>query len=130
MKPIDVRKAFGQTTPVTLGPDTTREQMSAGFVSLASFDQGEITGGQFSGESPWERHVDCDELLYVLEGTVDVTILTDDADPIDLTVPAGHLFVIPRAHWHRQTAHTATVLTLRPAAHGPVSFADDPRTEP
>lgn len=47
------------------------------------------------GTSPWERHPDTDELLYILEGRADVTILHDDG-PVVTPVGAGRVIVVPR----------------------------------
>ena len=72
--------------------------------------------GHFAGTSPWERHVEGDELFYVCEGEVEVTLLHEDDEGRDeVVVPTGSIFVIPRNRWHRSTAR------------GPVSFEDDPR---
>ena len=75
------------------------------FHELAPFNGG--TAGVYwasGGTSPWERHPEEDELLLVLDGRVDVTVLTDDG-PAVTPVGAGGAFVVPRGHWHRQTLH-------------------------
>jgi quercetin dioxygenase-like cupin family protein len=106
-----------------------RDDLAASRADLGTFDAGTITVGSFSGESPWERHTDSDEYLHVLDGEVDVTLLTDD-ERFDVNVPAGSIFVVPRGAWHKQNAPGGvTVLVLRPSDHGPVSFAEDPRQE-
>jgi quercetin dioxygenase-like cupin family protein len=81
------------------------------FRRLAKFNQGEV--GVFwasSGTSPWERHPDDEELLQVIEGEVVITVLTDDA-PVDTTVGAGCVFVVPRGLWHRHH-HSKKVMEL------------------
>jgi quercetin dioxygenase-like cupin family protein len=83
--------------------------------------------GRFSVQTPWERHPDDDELLHILEGEVQLTVLNDDG-PIEATVRAGSIFVVPRALWHRQLARTtATVLFMTGQTN--VSTAEDPRRE-
>jgi mannose-6-phosphate isomerase-like protein (cupin superfamily) len=68
-----------------------------------------------------------DELLYVVEGAVEVTVLADGAPQL-VRVDVGTLFVAPRGLWHRQRTlphavplfATAADTTARP-------WADDPR---
>ena len=97
------------------------------FRRLASFNGGEV--GVFwasSGLSPWERHPDDEEFLQVIEGTVEIEVLTDDASRVT-TVDAGSCFVVPRNRWHRHR-HTGLVkeLYLTPG-RSEMSFEDDPR---
>jgi len=82
---------------------------------------------KITSKMTWERHPDGDELLHILDGEVEVTLLTDNGS-VHVTVGAGSIFVVPRGVWHRQTPQpVATVLAALPTDHGPVSFADDPR---
>jgi uncharacterized cupin superfamily protein len=125
----DIQAALASAPEINLDAHPTPDQLRAAFPRLASFDKGEITVGRFSGRSPWERHVDSDEFLHVLDGEVEITLLTGD-DSIHVTISAGSIFVIPRGLWHRQVPRpVATVLSLIPTDHGSVSFAEDPRVE-
>lgn len=129
MRGHDIQSALESAPEIDLDANPTLEQVSAAFPKLASFDEGGVTVGRFAGRTPWERHVDSDEFLLVLDGEVQITLLTDD-DAVDVTVAAGSIFVVPRGLWHRQLPQSvATVLSLIPTDHGPVSFADDPRVE-
>ena len=79
------------------------------FREIASFNQGTI--GIFRsgpGVSPWEFHPDDDEILYVLDGGVTITVLTD-TDTVEVAVEKGALFVVPRGHWHRHTVAESLV---------------------
>ena len=58
---------------------------------------------RFRGQTPWERHPAGDELLHVIEGAVEVTVLTDDG-PVRRSVTAGSVLVVPCGAWHRQRA--------------------------
>lgn len=87
-------------------PQWVSEDDKASFWIPESFNQGMFWVGRFSGQSPWERHPDGDELLHVLEGEVEVTVWTDDG-LVHTTVPAGSVFVVPRGLWHRQIAWEA-----------------------
>jgi quercetin dioxygenase-like cupin family protein len=107
--------------------DTTAEEADAAVRPLT--DLGRCTLGvmRHSGLTPWERHSDGDELLHVLDGAVDVTVLAEDG-PTRVTVGAGSFFVCPRGLWHRQHARpAATMLFGTPTATTEVSWADDPR---
>jgi quercetin dioxygenase-like cupin family protein len=100
------------------------------FRRLAPFNGGEV--GVFwasSGVSPWERHPDDEELLQVIEGSVDIEVLGDDGSRIT-TLEAGSILVVPRGHWHRHR-HRGLVkeLYLTPG-RSEMSFDDDPRAQP
>ncbi len=97
------------------------------FKQLARFNRGGV--GVFwsaSGVSPWERHPDDDELLYVIEGRVVIEVLADD-DRFEVSVEAGSVVVVPRNHWHRHR-HDGVVKEMY-VTPGPtdMSFEDDPR---
>jgi uncharacterized cupin superfamily protein len=100
------------------------------FHTIAPFNRGNL--GVFrcsAGTSPWERHPEDEELLQVIDGEVDIEVLTDDGPDVT-TVRAGSVFVVPRGLWHRHRVGTKlTELYLTP---GPTetSTADDPRSEP
>jgi ethanolamine utilization protein EutQ (cupin superfamily) len=44
--------------------------------------------GRYSGRSPWERHLNGDELLYVLDGEVEITLLSDSLEAEQETLRA------------------------------------------
>ena len=46
--------------------------------------------------------------VYVVEGEIDVIVLTDER-PVETTVRAGSIFVVPRAGWHRQIARAGVM---------------------
>jgi quercetin dioxygenase-like cupin family protein len=111
---------------VKAGAVTTAEEDAAAFPRLASFNSGAVYVGRFAGQSPWERHPDADELLHVLEGVTEITVLSDDG-PVRTSVAAGSIFVVPKGLWHRQLAeHGVTLLAATPEPTE-ISFADDPR---
>ncbi len=104
---------------------TTAEEDAAAFPKLASFGSGGVYVGRFvGGANPWELHPDADELLHVLEGELDVIVLTHD-ESVHVAMTPGCVFVVPRGLWHHVTARpTATVLAVSPRTE--VSF-EDPR---
>ena len=77
--------------------------------------------------SEWERHQGGDELVHILEGETELTILTDAHSREVLTLKGGMLTVVPQGCWHRFNAPSGvTVLTVtpQPTDH---STAEDPR---
>ena len=95
-------------------PDTSDEEASAAFAKLASFDTGGVFTGSFIGDSPWERHTAGDELVHVLKGQAELTILFNQEEKI-LELKAGMVTVVPKGLWHRFHApHGVTVLTATP----------------
>lgn len=95
-------------------PDTPDEEMDNVFAELAPFDTGGVFTGSFVGESPWERHTAGDELVHILKGRAELTIMTDEGEEI-LDLKAGQLTVVPKGLWHRFRApQGVTVLTATP----------------
>jgi quercetin dioxygenase-like cupin family protein len=111
---------------VAAGEVTTAEQDAAAFPRLASFNDGAVYVGRFAGETPWERHPDADELLHVLEGATEVTLLAPEGT-LRVSVTAGSVFVVPRGLWHRQLAPGGVTLLTATPDDSEVSSADDPR---
>jgi len=82
-------------------------------------------------EADWEllrrRHPGGDELLHILEGEVDVIVLTDGG-PVHEIARAGSVCIVPQGLWHRTHARAAvTLLYMTPAEGNEHSFAEDPR---
>lgn len=107
-------------------PHTSEEELEGVFATLGIFDTGGVFTGSFVGESPWERHIMGDELVHILNGETELTIMTDDG-PETLNMKAGTLTVVPKGLWHRFKAPKGvTVLTATPH---PTDHSDacDPR---
>jgi quercetin dioxygenase-like cupin family protein len=99
------------------------------FWRLAKEGPNDLWVGRYTGTSPWERHRSGDELLYTVEGSIDVTVLTTDGD-MTTSVPQGSIFVVPTGLWHRVASDGWTVqlgATPEPTEH---SQAVDPRQGP
>lgn len=129
-EPVDLAETLAGIPAADLDSDPLEKIRAAG-ADLGSFDAGNVTIGHFRGPSPWERHVDGDELFYVIEGEIGFTLLHEgDEGRDEATVPMGSIFLIPRGQWHRSIAREPVkVMTLRATDHGPVSFDDDPRDQ-
>jgi mannose-6-phosphate isomerase-like protein (cupin superfamily) len=82
-----------------------RELDRRAYESLGTFDSTSLGIGRYvPGSSPWERHNNGDELLYIVDGEVDIEVLGGD-EPFKATLRQGALFVVPRGRWHQLTAH-------------------------
>src|SRR6266566_3775258 len=93
---------------------------------VATFNNCAVGAVRFSGQPPWERHPDGDELLHVIEGELELTLLTPEGR-VQVAVPAGSVFIVPRGLWHRsRTRGVVAMLFATPTKNGEVSFADDP----
>ena len=59
------------------------------------------TGGvaAFIGRPPCEYHDQGDELLFILAGESELTVLEKDSRST-WNLSAGHLAIVPRDHWH------------------------------
>jgi len=126
-QPVDI-KAVLAARPMLKGRTrhTSSEEAAAAFATLAPFRDGGIFAGSFSGESPWERHLNGDELVHILDGATTLTIIIDD-EPQTFEMSAGMLIVVPQGCWHRfQSQQGVTVLTMTPQPTEHV-IDDDPR---
>jgi quercetin dioxygenase-like cupin family protein len=128
MKSEHVATALGALKELVVTGVTTEEDAQASMRALHSFNGCMVGVVRFSGRTPWERHQG-DELLYVLQGSVDVTVLADSG-PLHAALRTGDVFVVPRDLWHRQHAPETTGLLFVTSETGnAVSDAEDPRAE-
>ena len=124
---VDIKAALA-LLPTLHGrtPETPDDEAAKSFATLARFGDGAVFVGSFDGNSEWERHRQGDELVQVLDGETELTLLTDDGEQT-MTLKAGMLIVVPRGCWHRFEAPngvTPMTVTPLPTDH---STAEDPR---
>jgi quercetin dioxygenase-like cupin family protein len=123
----DVRAALHDLPELLITRATTGAEADAAVRTLTTLGPATVGVMRYSGLTPWERHPDGDELLHVLDGEVDVTVLADEGAR-HVIVPAGSIFVCPRGLWHRQLPRpSVTMLYGTPSRTTEVSWADDPR---
>jgi mannose-6-phosphate isomerase-like protein (cupin superfamily) len=125
MQSYDVAESLQGLAELRVTRDTTEAEAMAAVRVLGSLDRCTLGVTSFSGLTPWERHPDGDELLYVVRGAVEVTVLTDERS-VSIRVPAGSVFVVSRNLWHRQHAADSASLLFATGATD-ISWADDPR---
>jgi len=95
-------------------PQTDGAEAAKAFATIAETETGGVFTGSFEGQSAWERHSNGDELVQIIAGETELTIIQDDA-PIVLRMKAGMVTVVPRGCWHQFNAPTGvTVLTMTP----------------
>lgn len=73
--------------------------------SLGTYDSSVLGIGRYvPGTSPWEKHTNGDELLFVTDGQVSIEVLEDDGSSKSFQIGDGQLFVVPSGKWHQLTA--------------------------
>jgi mannose-6-phosphate isomerase-like protein (cupin superfamily) len=106
---------------------TTPAQEDAAFAKLAKYRDGGVFAGGFSGESPWERHKNGDELVHILDGSTRLTIMMEEG-PESFDLRKGMMIVVPQRHWHRfRSDQGVTVMTVTPQPTDHTTV-DDPRS--
>lgn len=114
--------------PLDLSKAPTPERFRTSFHDFGQMDRGSASVGIWHGQTPWEYHQEGDEFLLVLQGEVTVTLLVDDQEKAYPLVKES-VFIVPARVWHRsQAEHPVTLLSVLASPHGPVSYAEDPRT--
>lgn len=74
---VDIKAALaGRPVSRDGTPHTSKADAEATSATLAPFRDGGVFAGSFSGESPWERHVNGDELVHILDGATTLTIIS------------------------------------------------------
>ena len=125
--PVDIEAALaGRTMLRGRTRHTSEAEAETAFATLAAFRGGGVFAGSFSGESPWERHLNGDELVHILHGATTLTIIIDDEQQV-FEMRGGMLVVVPQGCWHRfQSPEGVTVLTMTPQPTEHTS-KEDPR---
>ena len=125
---IDVNAEAAKLTMFRgLTPQTRRAERKGSAAQLPPYRDGLLLLGKSAGTSHWETHPE-DELVYVLDGTATLDIVTQDG-PRSFALGAGMIAIVPPTVWHRfrspegKTSFSAVI----PGDHleGDV---DDPRT--
>ena len=93
---------------------------------IGTFDFHGCTGGvgSFVGRPPWELHNGGDELLFILAGTSNLTVL-EPGGPVSRMLRTGELAVVPSGTWHSNDAPGGvTMLYLTPSEGNEHSWED------
>jgi mannose-6-phosphate isomerase-like protein (cupin superfamily) len=110
-------------------PETPEADREGSFVRLAPYRDSAINAAKFSGEGPWERHVNGDEIVQVVDGSTTFHIMTEGG-PQSYPLKAGMVVIVPQGAWHRfEAPDGVSLMTTTPQPTQHLTFAiDDPRT--
>jgi mannose-6-phosphate isomerase-like protein (cupin superfamily) len=112
-----------------LTPQTAFEE-GEGFASLALYRDSAIFAIKSTGTTSWERHLDGEEFVQILEGAATIDMVTGVGPLQSFEVSAGMIAIVPKGVWHRaRFAHDTTLITVTPTRTEFVKLdVDDPRT--
>ena len=79
----------------------------------------------FVGSPPWECHTAGEELLHVLGGESELTLL-EHGELVTLTLKAGTVAVVPQGCWHRNHAQEGTTMIYMTPTEGNRHSWDQP----
>lgn len=85
--------------------------------------------GSFSGQPPWEMHPAGDELLHVLAGECDLTVL-EHQGPVTRRLQPGTLVIVPQGCWHRNNAPSGVTMLFMTPSEGNRHSWKEPRSIP
>ena len=96
---------------------------------MAPYRDSAINLAKFSGEGPWERHPNGDEILQIVDGATTFHIMAAEV-PQSSALAAGMVVIVPQGAWHRfEAPDGVTLMTTTPQPTQHLTFAiDDPRT--
>lgn len=105
-----------------------KDNPEGSFLEFSAFNDKSFGTCHVTGVSPgWEMHPDTDEFFYVIEGTVEMTLLEDQ--PKHYTAPAGSSFVVPRGIWHKPGAPEGAKFIYFTPGQSLYSESEDPRDD-
>lgn len=110
-------------------PETPPAEREGAFARLAPYRDSAINVAKFSGEGPWERHPNGDEIVQVVDGATTFHLMAEDG-PQSHELKAGMVVIVPQGKWHRfEAPDGVTLMTTTPQPTQHLTFAiDDPRT--
>ena len=95
-------------------PETTDEEAKSAFALLSEYRDGGIYVAHYSGYSEWERHVNGDEFVQVLDGETTLILLSGEKE-LRNELSSGQMLVIPKGVWHRfESPIGVKVMTITP----------------
>jgi hypothetical protein len=78
----DLLAAVDARTPMVIGDGTTEEDEVASRATLGWMNNSSVGVQRYQGVPPWEIHRDADELLYVMDGDMELTVIGDDGPEV------------------------------------------------
>jgi mannose-6-phosphate isomerase-like protein (cupin superfamily) len=113
--------AVGHMAPVDLATLDHEPESQIGHFDF----HGCICGvASFIGQPPWEFHGGGDEMLHILAGQSELTVLVGGAEESRL-LRKGDVAIVPQGCWHRNRApEGVTMLYMTPREGGQHSWTD------
>jgi mannose-6-phosphate isomerase-like protein (cupin superfamily) len=110
-------------------PQTTSADRAGTSAQLASYRDGSLFTGKFSGKGAWERHMKGDELVHILDGSATLDIVVGEGPIQSLLLGAGTIAIVPQGAWHRfRSPDGVTLMTATPLPTDHIrTDIDDPR---
>lgn len=122
----DLLAAVDRRTPMVITESTTEAEEKASRAVLGWMNGANVGIQRYQGVPPWELHRDADELLHVLDGHVELTVIEDDG-PKTVDVRGGMIVIVPKGRWHRPVAKTmVTLFSATPSTSSDFSFTEQP----
>ncbi len=113
--PISIEAAFERLRFLAnRTPESSDEEAAGAFAMLSEYRDGAVFIGHYAGNSQWERHVNGDEFVFVIEGETTLILLVGGKE-IPNTLGQGELLVVPENTWHRfETSKAVKIMSVTP----------------
>ncbi|MEM1048998.1 MAG: cupin domain-containing protein [Pseudomonadota bacterium] len=98
---LNLHAMFDGMRPVAVTPALSNEEAMDCVKFLGKCGEHMVGIVCFDGETAWERHTADDELLFVVDGAVELTCLLDGKSE-RMTAQTGDLIRVPAGIWHAQ----------------------------
>jgi mannose-6-phosphate isomerase-like protein (cupin superfamily) len=110
-------------------PQTTGADRVGSSAQLAPYRDGSLFTSKFSGKGAWERHMQGDELVHILDGSSMLDIVSGDGPLRSISLRAGMVAIVPQGAWHRfRSPDGVTLMTATPLPTDHIRVdVDDPR---
>ena len=104
------------------------EHPDGSFLKLADFNGQSFGTCSITGVSPgWEMHPDTDEFFYVIEGSLEMTLLRDQQE--SCSANSGSVMVVPKGVWHKPGAPDGAKFLYYTPGQSLYSEKEDPRVD-
>jgi mannose-6-phosphate isomerase-like protein (cupin superfamily) len=118
--------AVDRQTPMVITASSTEADEAASRATLGMMNDCGVGIQRYQGVPPWELHRYSDELLHVIDGEMELTVIGDDG-PETTAVSSGMIVIVPKNRWHRPVAKTmVTLFSATPWSGSEMSFSDAP----
>lgn len=108
-------------------PTSTQADRKGSSGPLATYRDATVFASKSAGRGAWERHLEGDELVYVVEGAATLHLF-EGGTSRPIAVEKGNLAVVPAGLWHRfDYPNGITLLAITPGKSEHVHLdVDDP----